>query len=143
MILVRRPTFTCVRTFWLIPKNIQFTCFCFTYCSSTPDLYSQFAYLKGRGAIVYFSRFYTYQQTPLKLKIFQKGVALPFYKKEINRLRTLLLLFIEICIQKRCFALIQSETPTTKVTNLTIVLTKNVSGKLRYLQTFVQSLPKQ
>ena len=136
MILVRRPTFTSVRTFWLIPKNIQFTCFCFTYCSSTPDLYSQFAYIKGRGAIVYFSRFYTYQQTPLKLKIFQR-------KKEINRLRTLLLLFIEICIQKRCFALIQSEKPTTKVTNLTIVLTKNVSGKLRYLQTFVQSLPKQ
>ena len=136
MILVRRPTFTCVRTFWFIPKNIQFTCFCFTYCSSTPDLYSQFAYIKGRGAIVYFSRFYTYQQTPLKLKIFQR-------KKEINRLRTLLLLFIEICIQKRCFALIQSETATTKVTNLTIVLTKNVSGKLRYLQTFVQSLPKQ
>ena len=136
MILVRRPTFTCVRTFCLIPKNIQFTCFCFTYCSSTPDLYSQFAYIKGRGAIVYFSRFYTYQQTPLKLKIFQR-------KKEINRLRTLLLLFIEICIQKRCFALIQSETPTTKVTNLTIVFTKNVSGKLRYLQTFVQSLPKQ
>ena len=143
MILVRRPTFTCVRTFWLIPKNIQFTCFCFTYCSSTLDLHSQFAYIKGRGAIVYFSRFYAYQQTPLKLKIFQKCLALPFYKKEINRLRTLLLLFIEICIQKRCFALIQSETPTTKVTNLTIVLTKNVSGKLRYLQTFVQSLPKQ
>ena len=53
MILVRRSTFTCVGTLWLIP-NIHFTSFCFAYCFSTPLLYSQFAYYRGRDEVVYF-----------------------------------------------------------------------------------------
>ena len=39
----------------------------------------------------------------VKLKIFQKNLVLPFYEREINRLQTLLLLFIEICIQEKAF----------------------------------------
>ena len=53
MILVRRPTSTSVGTLWLNP-NIHFTCFHFNYCSSTPHLHFQFAYYRGRGAVVYF-----------------------------------------------------------------------------------------
>ena len=46
--------FTSVRTLWLISNNTHFTCFCFTYSSSTPCLYSQFAYYRARVALVYF-----------------------------------------------------------------------------------------
>ena len=52
MILVRRPPLP-VGTLWLIPNNKHFTCFCFTYCCSAPQLYSQFAYYKGRRTVAY------------------------------------------------------------------------------------------
>ena len=53
MILVRRPPLP-VGTLWLIPNNKHFTCFCFTYCCSAPQLYYQFAYYKGRRTVAYF-----------------------------------------------------------------------------------------
>ena len=143
--------FTCVGTLWLITNNIHFTCFCFTYCSSTSHLHSQFAYYRGRNAVAQISfakiseDFPGNQHAPLKLKIFQKNLALPFYKRDINHLQTLLLLFSllfkEIFIQKRHFSLIQLEKPATKVTNLTRVLTKNVLSNLRCLQTFFSPYP--
>ena len=65
---------------------------------------------------------------PLFLKIFRKNLAIRFYKREINHLQTLLLLFvllfIELCIQKRHFSSIESEIPTTKDSKLTRVLKK-------------------
>ena len=50
----RPPIFTCVGTLWLVPNKIHFTCFCFDYCSSTPDLHSQFDYYEERGEVAYF-----------------------------------------------------------------------------------------
>ena len=81
-------------TLWLIPNNISFTCFCFTYCYSAPHLHSQFAYFKERGAgSISFAKisedFPNFSNCHAKLKGFQKNLVLPFYKGEINHLWTL------------------------------------------------------
>ena len=103
MIFVRRPPLP-VGTLWLIPNNKHFTCFCFTYYCSAPQLYYQFAYYKGRRTVAYFfllNWIFQVLANALKPKIFQKNLGLLFDNKEINCLKTFLIVFLNKYVSRK------------------------------------------
>ena len=137
MILLRRPTFSYVGTLWFILYSIQFTYFGFTYCS----ILSLFTINKEAWLSKISEDFRSTSKRHSNKKYFRKIQSSNFIKEKSIVFKPFYF-YLQKYVSKKTFSnLIQSEKSTTNVTNQTRVLTKNVSSKLRCLQTFFQLLP--
>ena len=127
MIFVRHPTFTCAGTLWLIPNNIPFTCFLVLLIVLLHPTFIFSLLIVGEELpqSFYFAKisenFPDTSQRPSNSKYFRKIQPSHFYKREINRLQTVLLLFIEICVQKKHFSLIEMFADLLSVPTPTVI----------------------
>ena len=100
MILVRRPTLTRVGTVFVLLIALLHPTLILSLLIIGEEVWQSISFAK-------ISEDFPGKKRPSNSKYFRKIKLSHFYKREINRLQTLLLLFIEICVKKRHFPVIE------------------------------------